>query len=845
MAENKEKSPVSNDANENLCVVCFKDVEIYSIGVCDHAVCFECSTRMRVLCKQMECPICRGDMPKVIFTKTIEPFSTLFPKFEKSNLNDQKYGLYFCTLEIKKTYQKLLEHRCKICDRDGNERSWPFPTFQKLKDHMRLKHELFYCDICVQNLKIFSSERRCYNRQELGHHRRKGDVDDKSHKGHPICEFCDVRYMDNDELFRHLRRTHLFCHICDADGKHQYYRQLDDLRQHFREEHFLCEEGDCIQDPLTSAFRTSIDLKAHIAAEHSKFKSKAASKQARTLELEFTLAPRHNLLEGGDGSSRNRSGMGRGGTARRNRDPAEVMEAGNGPGGGGSSTSSSSNAQLNMQDFPALGGGATALPLSTTVNFISKVNNARLNRDDFPTLGSTSGRNSSAVTITTNSGRSGSASARPEVTITRTVLAPQSTTSNRRKVEDFPALGGTSSSLRLSVNNNSSNNYQNGNNDGAKLSIHITTSSGNQKPSTSREVEAFPALGRPESNKNASQQPQWVVVQKKQEKQQKVAPCPQLPPSDLLTDFPSLGNTSGTTSKSTKLKKSTVTLETSNSWTENSSRDSSKDKKDCKISQQTTVSQQIDKKNKKSKKLETNNNSESAVKENNKNNENNVYTKKRSELKIGTLINSNNVVKPPPGFSGTTQSSSSTSSLKPPPGFSSSTPQDFPSISSSPNDLTFTNSSGQSYTITPNKNVYISPANFQQRNQNLIKQMMKMLNNNDQVVSEFKTYSDLFRKGTLPADKYYSHCKSVLGSKFEEVFPELLVLLPDIEKQQQLYNVTGAKVRKNLIVCETCRQIIFKWELSQHYMHHQLDNQFPSLGTATLNSNNNSNVWNK
>lgn len=52
---------------ENLCVVCFKNFEIYSIGVCDHAVCFECSTRMRVLCKQNECPICRGEMQKVPF----------------------------------------------------------------------------------------------------------------------------------------------------------------------------------------------------------------------------------------------------------------------------------------------------------------------------------------------------------------------------------------------------------------------------------------------------------------------------------------------------------------------------------------------------------------------------------------------------------------------------------------------------------------------------------------------------------------------------------------------------------------------------------------------------------
>lgn len=65
-------SPNNDDDsfNENTCVVCFKNVDIYSVGDCDHPVCYECSTRMRVLCRQNECPICRHDMQKVMFTCT-------------------------------------------------------------------------------------------------------------------------------------------------------------------------------------------------------------------------------------------------------------------------------------------------------------------------------------------------------------------------------------------------------------------------------------------------------------------------------------------------------------------------------------------------------------------------------------------------------------------------------------------------------------------------------------------------------------------------------------------------------------------------------------------------------
>lgn len=41
-------SPLAKNELENTdktCVVCFKIVDIFSIGECDHPVCYECSTR--------------------------------------------------------------------------------------------------------------------------------------------------------------------------------------------------------------------------------------------------------------------------------------------------------------------------------------------------------------------------------------------------------------------------------------------------------------------------------------------------------------------------------------------------------------------------------------------------------------------------------------------------------------------------------------------------------------------------------------------------------------------------------------------------------------------------------
>jgi len=50
---------------------------------------------------------------------------------------------------------------------------------------MSRKHTLFSCQLCLDHYLLFPRERKWYTRQELARHRREGDPDDKSHKGHP------------------------------------------------------------------------------------------------------------------------------------------------------------------------------------------------------------------------------------------------------------------------------------------------------------------------------------------------------------------------------------------------------------------------------------------------------------------------------------------------------------------------------------------------------------------------------------------------------------------------------------------------------------------------------------
>lgn len=379
-------------------------------------------------------------------------------------------------------------------------------------------------------------------------------------------------------------------------------------------------------------------------------------------------------------------------------------------------------------------------------------------------------------------------------------------------------------------------------------------------------MEAFPAL-----NKN-SQVPeaQWVPLKPKkpENKPKKVAPPPVLPPSDLQADFPSLS--AKKTEKKVVKKTSSVTVPVNNNRNESGdglsekkvkeSKNNVKNNKNCDAKVGTSKSAsngnvtvesgENKSKNKKKKPKTTNNNektvSASVIDNNNSESQTNNFeanltngaVKKRSELKINTLKNdeSDPAVKtedfpalgpknPPPGFG-----------VKPPPGFNNFSVSKSNAVNTNhgiqSNDLTFTNSTGRSYSIRPITKFH-QPEKFAQRNRDLIERFMSILNNNE-VIRDFKQYSDLFRSGTLPANKFYNHCKSLLGNSFEEVFPELLVLLPDIVKQQELYKVHVREGNsKNLVVCSSCQQVVFTDELKAHNTYHNLNEEFPALGNSS------------
>jgi quinol monooxygenase YgiN len=258
----------------------------------------------------------------VAVVSDVKPFKTI-PYSRWRHVN-RRYDLFFQRQKFFVAFHEIIENCCNLCPE-----LVPFRNFSRLQEHVNKVHQLHYCDICVKNLKLFPWEFKMYTRQKLTAHRRSGDAEDSSYKGHPYCQFCNERYLDNDALHIHLRRQHFWCHFCEADGKQDFFSNIHSLRSHFKKDHYLCEEGDCYHEVLSAAFRNEIDLKAHVTSTHSKGLSKAEVKKMRHLPVEFYVnsvsvteddfpANRRRAVPISRGSAR--GGSGSAGTSSHQRD---------------------------------------------------------------------------------------------------------------------------------------------------------------------------------------------------------------------------------------------------------------------------------------------------------------------------------------------------------------------------------------------------------------------------------------------------------------------------------------------------------------------------------------------
>lgn len=221
-------------------------------------ICSICFMRMRALLRNFNCPSCKTLLEQVVCSgdanKKFEDFQIWGESCGPDHQYDQKSQMFFPKDYYRTRIEPLWSCKCKMCPLVKRD-------LKGLRIHVSSDHNLQICSLCVEHRQSFPSEHKYYTKAEYEKHLRVGDGDGS--QGHPYCEFCRKRYFDKTALFTHLMQDHYSCHICAKLGvQYKYYSDYETLEEHFRGEHFLCSEPECLMKKFV-VFADAIDLQAH------------------------------------------------------------------------------------------------------------------------------------------------------------------------------------------------------------------------------------------------------------------------------------------------------------------------------------------------------------------------------------------------------------------------------------------------------------------------------------------------------------------------------------------------------------------------------------------------------
>ncbi|KAM3504366.1 hypothetical protein MY10362_003603 [Beauveria mimosiformis] len=315
-----------DDDNEDVCFICANPVAHHSIAPCNHKTCHICGLRMRALYKTKDCAHCRTEAPYVIFTDDAEK---RFEDYKPADLTtiDTNIGIKYTNEDIVGDTVLLLRYNCPDASCDFAGLGWP-----DLHRHVKAAHRKRMCDLCTRNKKVFTHEHELFTDRELEKHMRRGDdkpgaADQTGFKGHPLCGFCGERFYDDDRLYEHCRMKHERCFLCDRrdSRKPHYFVDYHALEQHFKKDHFLCNDRECMEKKFV-VFESNMDLQAHNLAEHAG--GKTVGRDARVVDMAgFDLRPSYQEERrgggGNGGGGRDGEGRARGRGRGRGRDPNE------------------------------------------------------------------------------------------------------------------------------------------------------------------------------------------------------------------------------------------------------------------------------------------------------------------------------------------------------------------------------------------------------------------------------------------------------------------------------------------------------------------------------------------
>ncbi|KAK8611909.1 hypothetical protein V6N13_131947 [Hibiscus sabdariffa] len=318
---------------DDSCAVCADSLEWVAYEACGHRdVCSTCAARLRFICNDRRCCICKTESNVIFVTKALGDYTWKINDFSvfPSQVREGRTGSYwyhedtqafFDDVDHYEVIKAMCRLSCNVCDQsqDGVKRLGNFRNIEHLKGHLFHMHRLAMCSLCLEGRRVFISEQKLYSRAQLNRHTNTGDseVDGTESErggfmGHPKCVFCRIPFYGDSELHSHMSTEHYTCHICQRlhPGQNKYYKKYDNLEArgllcffcfsfkvkwnsenclpqiHFRQHHYLCEDEACLTKKFT-VFRSVAELKRHNTIEHGGRMSRAQRNAALQLPTSF------------------------------------------------------------------------------------------------------------------------------------------------------------------------------------------------------------------------------------------------------------------------------------------------------------------------------------------------------------------------------------------------------------------------------------------------------------------------------------------------------------------------------------------------------------------------------
>ena len=267
----RKESTSSQNAPTFTCIVCSKEKELVSVGLCDHRrVCSYCAMKSRLHYDYKKCPVCLKILDIIFICEFTDktPYNTLIKKKDEFYEDEEfdKCGIYYTTIEGKEEALRLRGFNCPI----KNCHSESFENINSLQEHLNKVHKRFYCSFCLKENKLFLSQMNIYNQSNLNDHIKYGEYDKNNNlisPPHPSCPFDGSTFYNDEQLFSHMNSSHFICQLCRDKKNIIFYPELKNLLAHYKDNHYCCPFQECLADVYV-VFTKEEELVSHLITKH-------------------------------------------------------------------------------------------------------------------------------------------------------------------------------------------------------------------------------------------------------------------------------------------------------------------------------------------------------------------------------------------------------------------------------------------------------------------------------------------------------------------------------------------------------------------------------------------------